>query len=149
MPQGVPRRPKFDKERQAVFLAAFGEGIGIAAACKRAGISRHTFSRHFDKSEEFRQQMIEAEADINESVEVALLSRAREGDVNACKIWLYNRSGARWCETRNVKLSGDANAPIQIKVDLGALTDEELESYGALAAKLASLSSGEGQKKSA
>lgn len=121
------KRPKFDEDRKARFLELVAKGYGRSKACQKVGITRQTFGRHYDKSEKFRNAVLDAEEEANDVVEMALYKTAIDGNVTAQQVWLYNRASDRWADKRNVKLSGDKEEPIRLTlVDLiNAVAEEE------------------------
>lgn len=119
---------RFDTDRKARFCEFIAKGYGRTKACEKIGITRQTFSKHYQRNETFRKAVIDAESSANDVVEMALYKTAIDGNVTAQQVWLYNRSPDRWMDRRNLRISGDQVAPIKIesKVELEGLTDAQL-----------------------
>ena len=88
----------------------------------------------------FNAAVDQAEMDANELVEGALFKAAMGGNVVACQVWLYNRMPDKWADKRNIKIAGDPDHPIDIRM----MTDDELKRHtGQLANRIAKYIGGE------
>lgn len=72
------------------------------AAAKAVGVSRVTVALHVKDDPEFAAAVDDAEMDVHEQVEEALLVKAKEGNVVAIQVWLYNRLPELWRDRRNL-----------------------------------------------
>lgn len=98
---------KFGPEVRTEYLALLRAGHGRLWACRHLGIHPDTMRRFARASEDFRQQVADAEEEAAEPVEAKLYQAALEGEPWAVKEWLTKRSKARW---------GDESAKLEVTV---------------------------------
>lgn len=85
------RKNSWDK-----FLILIAQGHRVSAAAKQAGLSYRTVVNRRRSDPEFKEQLIEAEAQAAEPVEDSLFNAAINGNVPAALEWLKKRSPERW-----------------------------------------------------
>lgn len=93
---------KFTARRREAFLALLRDGARRGAAADQVGVTRQTVRMAYQADPDFRAAVDQAEMDANEPVEDALYQAAIAGNVRAIEVWLYNRTGERWKDQRNV-----------------------------------------------
>ena len=130
---------KFDEEARGKYLALLSAGHGRFSAARALGVHPDTVRRFSRASSEFRESVIEAEAEAAEPVEAKLYQAALDGEPWAVKEWLSKRSKARWGQepgaasgvTVNVLAAGDVGVSVG---RLGAVTElrRQLEERAAL-----------------
>jgi DNA-binding CsgD family transcriptional regulator len=107
------------------------------AIADRLGVSVDTLQRHlkdeFDEGRDFA----------NSSVGEVLLGQAMTGDVKAIAEWFDRRGGPDWRRRTASEQSGPGGGPIRISAepprrDLSMLTEEELENWERLTARIES-----------
>ena len=127
------KREKFDAARKDAFLDLLAKGIKRGSACKKVGISRMTFNRHYNKNKAFADAVLQADMDANELIEQAMFNSALKGNVTAQQVWLYNRDPDHWRDRRNIELTGKNGGPMQVQTwtDLMALAEEADKSNAA------------------
>lgn len=117
---GVTHDPyKFGPDVRARYLDLLRAGHGRQSACRAIGINIETMRRYARASEEFRQQVADAEEEAAEPVEAKLYAAALNGEPWAVKEWLTKRMRARWGEEAR-------------KVDINVSGTVELEAGPAL-----------------
>jgi hypothetical protein len=105
-PITAPTNPyKFDIERQKRYVDHIRQGIGRCVAARLVGVSRSTVYNLLRSDPTFREAVHDAEQEVHDSVENALLKAALAGNVTACQVWLYNRRPRRWADRRNASAS--------------------------------------------
>jgi hypothetical protein len=108
---GRPSRLGTDQERTR-FLRILRECWGIRRrACKQCGISYSAFLFEYDRNETFRHQVLEAELDANEDLEVAAHTIAIAGDGPMLRFLLATRMPEKYSRDRGA-LTINANAPL-------------------------------------
>lgn len=100
--RGVPR--KFNLERQRQYFDALARGTSKNDAAKLAGVTRQTLKNYRDKDADFAAAEEEAISLATELIEEALFDAARGGNIEAIKVWLYNRAPGRWTPPQKMVL---------------------------------------------
>lgn len=103
-----------DKER-ALVRWAVACGTTQEHIATLLGISVDTLSRRF------KSELATGKVEANLKLARVLYSLAEEGNVTALIFWL--KTQGRWSEVNQL----DINANVDMKIDVGALSDEELE----------------------
>ena len=108
---------KYNRGILKAILTSLKAGSSIAASCDAAGINVTTFW-YWRKKNKRLAKMVEAiqEAHVD-VVESALYASALSGDTKAQTFFLKNRSSKRWTDKQEVKVTGDSENPITIKVN--------------------------------
>ena len=101
------------KNREA-FLDALGEGLSIAAACRRAGISRVAAYAWRNDEEEFRAAWDEAVEEGTDLLEDAAIERARDASDTLMIFLLKARRPDKFKDRAKVEHSGPNDGPIEI-----------------------------------
>lgn len=129
-------RPSFEpseEQRQMVMiLAAAGHIQKMMAA--RLGINVDTLRKHF------RAELDEGTDYANSALGEVLYKKALSGDIKAIENWFDRRGGQPWRKITGSEHAGPDGAPLRIvadaRRDLSHLTEEELEQFHRLTAKL-------------
>jgi hypothetical protein len=95
---------KFGDEAQRTYFDALARGLTKLDACKLAGVTRQTTKNYRDKDPSFAEAEHEAEQVACELVEEALFEAAKQGNVEAIKLWLFNRAPERWKPAQKLQL---------------------------------------------
>lgn len=113
----VKKPYKFDAKKKAQFCEFIARGVGVVKASAGCGIDRHTYQDHYATDEAFREAVDSAVEEANDLIENALFEAARNGDVKAQSIWLYNRRKEKWADSRNIKIDAEiqTKGPIKLK----------------------------------
>jgi len=72
---------------KAIFLEEYSRTMNIAKSAQKAGVSRQTIMKYRDKDPEFALEMKMAKETATDSLEEAVLQRARDGVVSVYPIW--------------------------------------------------------------
>lgn len=117
------RVEKFDANKKAAYLELLRTGGRRMASARAVGINPRTVEKHMRRYPGFAQLLSEAEMEANEFIENALYKAAREGNVTAIQVWLYNRAPSRWKDQRNMKVTvGDGDIDEAIETELARLS---------------------------
>lgn len=129
-------RPPFvptDEQRKIAMLMTASGHLQRTIA-ERFGIDVGTLRKHF------RDELDEGRESINAAVGDVLLQKAMKGDLRAIENWLDRRGGQPWRKIIGSEHAGPGGSPLQIvaeaRRDLSTLSEEELEQFHRLAAKL-------------
>jgi hypothetical protein len=114
---------KLTPEIQKIITTALGAGCTRSAAFGSAHISRNTFYRWMKEVEEFKDAVINAEADARVAIEGEVAKRAKDGDRLLLMYWLQNRYPEDWQDVR--KFAVDNKVTLEDK-RIGAMTDKEI-----------------------
>ena len=80
------------RDQVSVLISTLAEGHTITAACKRAGVSRMFFDRHYKSNPDFRKKADEARRSgkdtTNDRVSAAFLKKISEGDSRLIRYYL-------------------------------------------------------------
>ncbi len=106
----------FDEQAQRRYLMLISRGRSPALAAEDIGFAHSTIKRYLKQNVDFANGFNDALDTVNGRVEEVLLEKAHDGDFQAIKMWLTNRSGGRWQDqkTLNTHISGPGGSPIQI-----------------------------------
>ena len=136
--KGQPRtgRPPFEptpeQRKLAMLMTASGHLQRMIAA--RFGIDLNTLRKHF------RDELDEGREATNAAVGDVLLKKALQGDIKAIENWFDRRGGQPWRKITGSEHAGPDGAPLQLiataRRDLSHFTEDELEAYHRLTAKL-------------
>ena len=106
---------KFSETKRAEYLRLIAEeGLGRIAAAKKVGVHSGTVDFYIRSHPEFATERDRAEMERSEVVEDALFKAAREGNVVACQVWLYNRLPDRWRDKRSVVHTTPPGQPFEV-----------------------------------
>jgi hypothetical protein len=105
-PRGNPR--KFTPELQRTYFDGIARGLTKTDAGKLAGVSYDTLRTYRKRDPSFAEAEQEAESMACELIEEALFDAAKQGNVEAIKLWLFNRAGERWkpAQKMQIEMSG-------------------------------------------
>jgi hypothetical protein len=71
---------------------------------------------------EFNELVVSYESYIDDEVEMVLLNKARQGNMDAVKMWLLNRKRDKWADKREISISGEVTvAAVVIEGTVGGL----------------------------
>lgn len=98
VPGVVSRR--FTPEVREVYLRLLRDGKGRFAAAAACGVHPETVRRHARASEDWREAVLEAEAEACEQVEDKLWEAALDGQPWAVDRWLSSRASNRWAREK-------------------------------------------------
>lgn len=123
--RGVAR--KFSLERQRQYLDAIARGTGRSDAAKLVGVTRQTVKNLRDQDPDFAAAEDEAEQLCCDLVEESLFESARSGNIEAIKVWLFNRAPGRWqpIQKLQVQVSGQVDHVVDLPTALAEI--EQLE----------------------
>lgn len=97
-------------------LQMLRKGYGLHQACRILNIRSGSLLRYRKQHPDFDKMIYDTQIDAtrvkNERVEGSLYKKAREGDVRAIQVWLYNRCSHRWKDRRQVAYAGKVDARI-------------------------------------
>lgn len=97
-----PRRGRFGETKRAAFLQLLRAGGRRGASARAVGVDPDTISIFYRRYPDFLVDLEKAEMEANDVVEDALFKAAKNGNVVACQVWLYNRVPDRWADKRQV-----------------------------------------------
>jgi hypothetical protein len=106
---------KFTVPKRAAYLEELRNGKRRGQAAQAVGISRQQVRAFANEYPEFQAEMDQAEIDACDAVEDALYQQALKGNITACLVWLYNRSGDRWKDKRNHLVAATGLPPEVVK----------------------------------
>jgi hypothetical protein len=101
MPDGVPSFEKFDAKKKEKYLKSLRGGNRRVFAARQSGVSHSLICLYRNANSEFAEAEREAEDESTAVIECALHKLAREGNVTAIQVWLYNRAPDRWKDKRS------------------------------------------------
>lgn len=135
---------KFIAEVRAQYLDLLRTGKRRGAAARQLALDPGTVRAYAQQHVEFRQDRRVAEAEADEIIESALFDTAKDGNVRAIEVWLFNRKPNTWRDKRQVGIVNGSNAaePIPVEVTVQDKTESTLrigralEQSGALGASL-------------
>jgi hypothetical protein len=104
------RQDKFNQTKKKVYLESLRQGLRRGKAAEAAGVSRVIVWMHMRDDPEFAALVDQAELDACEIVEDALFQKARQGNIVACQVWLYNRHPDRWKDQRAINRQDPVDA---------------------------------------
>lgn len=114
---GTTKDPyKFGPDVRSRYLDLIRAGHGRNSAARAVGINIETMRRYARASEDFRQELADAEEEAAEPVEAKLYAAALDGEPWAVKEWLTKRMRARWGE---VARQVDVNVSGQVQLEAG------------------------------
>ena len=116
---------KFNEERQKCFLDLLSVGGRRGASATAVGISRSTICDLMREDKEFASAVLQAEMDANDVIETVLYGLAKDGDMKAVKMWLYNKNKSAWRDKQAIEVSGPDGGPLNTD-DLSGLSNAEL-----------------------
>lgn len=129
---GTTKDPyKFGPDVRSRYLDLIRAGHGRNSAARAVGINIETMRRYARASEDFRQDLADAEEEAAEPVEAKLYAAALDGEPWAVKEWLTKRMRARWGETaRQVDINVSGTVAVEAGPGLAAISAlaAELES---------------------
>lgn len=99
-------------DRVATLIA---DGRSRFSACREAGVHPDTFTRHYNKDQEYRNRVDLAQIIALEEVEEAVKERALAGDIQAQKFLLERLDPDRWSETKR----SEVNVNQRVEIDAG------------------------------
>ena len=114
MPAGVPTFGKFGQKKKRAYLKLLSEGISKSAAAKAVGVSDELVRLYRKRFKSWAGEEEKAQMAANDIIEDALFATAKNGNVTACQVWLYNRSPDRWADMRRHELTGKDGGPMEI-----------------------------------
>jgi hypothetical protein len=127
-----PFVPTEQQRKLAMLMTASGNLQRIIA--DRFGIDVATLRKHF------REELDEGREATNAAVGDVLLRKALSGDIKAIENWLDRRGTQAWRKITGSEHAGPDGSPLQIvataRRDLSHLSDDELETFHRLTAKL-------------
>lgn len=137
---------KFTAEVRTRFFELLREGKRRGVASRMLGLDPGTVRAYAQHHAEFRQERRVAESEADEIIESALFDTARDGNVRAIEVWLFNRKPNVWRDKRQVGIVGATpDAPVAVDVTVQDKTESSvrigraLERTGALGASLAAV----------
>ena len=108
-PKQVRRCSKCTKEARELYLEKLKEGLTRTEAAEAIGLDRHTVWRYRMAHPAYDKLVSQAERGAVEIIEDALFKSAKEGNVKAIEIFLYNRAGDRWTDKRTPSIVNNVN----------------------------------------
>jgi len=112
------RRVKFNGRKRAELLTLIASGKSLTSACGLIGVCRQTVYIYAREHPEFDMKLREAETErdviMTSDAEEALIEAARNGNVVACQVILYNRAPGRWADKRNINIAGTDGEPFSL-----------------------------------
>lgn len=114
MPAGVPTFGKFGKNKKRAYLKLLSEGISKSAAATAVGVSGELVRLYRKRFKSWAAEEEKAQMAANDIIEDALFVTAKNGNVTAQQVWLYNRSPDRWADMRRHELTGKDGGPMLI-----------------------------------
>jgi len=118
---------KFTDLRKGQYLARLAKGERRTLAAKAMRINYSTVLDHIATDEDFAAAVIEAESQADLIIENALFETAKDGNVTAQQVWLYNRKPESWRDKRNIEHTGRDGAPIVFELDMGKMNGDQDE----------------------
>ena len=97
------------------FLAMVQSGIPRLHAAIDIGWSPSKLA-HLLASKDFNEMVAYAEAYVDDDIEMVLVHKAKDGNMEAIKMWLTNRRPDRWADKREVKHTGEVQVA-QVIID--------------------------------
>ena len=85
-------------------LDSIEQGMAISIACEKHELSRPTFYKWVNDSEDNKKKLYAIIDQRTSDVEDALFRKAIDGDTTAMIFWLKNRSRDRWADKREIDL---------------------------------------------
>jgi hypothetical protein len=116
---------KFNDVMKDKLLDMIIEGVRPSQAMKALGLSMSVYYDHYNTDPDFAAMVDQAEEHATDIIENSLWQRAKEGNVEAIKEWLHNRRSNKWTDSKNIKVSGDKDAPLKIELSL----QEKMKAY--------------------
>ncbi len=129
-------------------IQAMRAGCDVEVACRAAGVSRSTYYRwkargereHTGEYHDFVQALRAAEAEAEVHAVVVIRKAMYGGDWRASLAFLERRFPDRWSKRTTTQLTGADGGPVQTdnkhRIDLSALTTEQLETLETINAQL-------------
>ncbi len=107
----MPRVNKSEQNKQVMigYLLKFRGHVG--KACKKTGIGRTIFYRWLKEDPKFKAAIEEQQELELDDIEDKLLSKAKDGDVSAMRIYLMAKGKKRGYSNK-VTVSGDPDQPL-------------------------------------
>lgn len=135
---------KFGPEQRQRFLDLIRAGMGRQMACRSIGIHPETMRRYSRASQEFRDDLADAEEEAAEPVEAKLYEAAKNGEPWAVKEWLSKRMKARWGDINRVDINVSGTVEIEPGPGMTAIAARVAGLQAELAARRAALESADG-----
>jgi hypothetical protein len=104
VPRGQPTFDRFDERRREKYLSLLRKGKHRLTAARACDVSRELVRLYRNANPSFAEEESAAEEEAGDAVEDALFEAARDGNVTAIQVYLYNRRPARWKDQRNLKV---------------------------------------------
>lgn len=125
----------FTPDRQRTYFDGLARGLTRSDAATLAGTTRQTLKNYRDKDPSFAEAETEAETQACELVEEALFEAAKQGNVEAIKLWLFNRAPERWKPAQKLQL--EISGQVDHMHDSAARTEHIASLEATLLARLA------------
>lgn len=116
----------FDQEKIAQVEAMMGAGLSKPMICSILGIDRSTLASHAAKNAQLNEAMERGLATASLHVGLALVKKARQGDVPAIKWWEQTRLG--YHEKQSMAHTGPSGGPVEVVSTHLSLSRNEGES---------------------
>ena len=124
---------------EKAFLATYAINCNISESAKASGIDRQSVYKRQREHPEFVAAMKDAKDDAIDSIAKAALETARQGEPSMQKWILARQRPEEWGDpAKRLELSGPGGGAIQTdgKLNLGALSNEELTAFLAMMEKM-------------
>lgn len=113
----LTRAEEIEAARMTRFLERVREGCGPLNAAIEVGWTPAKF-RRLERDPEFTELLTIARERMLEDVEEAVVAKARQGNLKAAQMVLYNQRSERWKDVRHIKVDQSGSLDVGVVVSV-------------------------------
>jgi len=106
----------------ARIVQLYGDGASRKEIAALMGWSIKSLQRHIERSPELKRAMDQAKAGLDMQIGGAVISQAKEGNMQACKLYLQTRAYDKWESVQKIETTEKEQKALSVK----DMSDEDL-----------------------